>query len=180
METEQTIQIQKQIEQALQNVHNKPCRKLSIICFSGDFDKALAAYTLASGAAAVNWQVNMFFTFWGLMLLKKDGGRKPLGNSLLSKAFNFLCGGKDAAPLSRLNFGGISPQLMKTMMKKSNVASLDELISASHELGVDMYACEMAMHILDIKKSDLQVEIKDVIGVASFLKMSEDAQVIFI
>lgn len=155
-------------------------KKLSIICFSGEFDKVLAAYTLATGAAAVNWEVNMFFTFWGLNVLKKKHGRSWIGKGFLARFFNFLMGGCDNLPLSRLNFCGMSPKLMTGMMKSNNVATLRELIDTAKELKINLIACEMAMHILGIKKEDLVDDVKEVIGVATFLEYSQDAQVIFI
>ena len=155
-------------------------KKLSIICFSGDFDKAVAGFTMASGAAAVNWQVNLFFTFWGLNILKKKSGRTFIGKGVLARFFNFLMGGKRNLPLSRLNFGGISPLLMTGMMKARNVATLEELIESSIALGVRLVACEMAMHILGITKADLIDDVKEVIGVPTFLEYSKDGQVIFI
>lgn len=155
-------------------------KKISIVCFSGDFDKMLAAYTIATGAAATNREVTMFFTFWGLNALKKQQGRSPLGKDFLSRAFNFLMGGKKNLPLSRLNFGGASPKLMSGMMKKNNVASLDELMEAASALGIRFYACEMSMHILGVTKEDLIDDVQEVVGVATFLNESEDAHIIFI
>ena len=155
-------------------------KKLSIVCFSGDFDKAIAAFTMASGAAAVNYEVNLFFTFWGLNIIKKRNGRTWIGKGFLARVFNFLMGGPKNLPLSRLNFGGISPGLMTGMMKKRNVATLPELIDAAKQLGVRFVACEMAMHILGLVKEDLIDEVKEVIGVPTFLEYAKDGQVIFI
>ena len=155
-------------------------KKLSIIVFSGDFDRAIAAFTLATGAAAVNWEVNLFFTFWGLDIIKKKRGRAFIGKGFLARFFNFMLGGGKNLPLSRLNFGGISPVLMTGMMKSKNVATLEELIAAARQLHVKFIACEMAMHILGLKKEDLFDDVKEVIGVPTFLKYSEDAQVLFI
>jgi peroxiredoxin family protein len=155
-------------------------KKLSLIVFSGDFDRAVAAFTLATGAAAVNWEVSLFFTFWGLNLVKKKKGHAAIGRGVLARFFNFLLGGRSNLPLSRLNFGGISPRLLTGMMAKRNVATLDELIKAAQELKVKFVACEMAMNILGIKKSDLIDDVQDVIGVPTFLNMSQDAQVLFI
>ncbi len=154
--------------------------KLSIVCFSGDFDKAVGAFTMASAAAASGREVNMFFTFWGLNILKKDFGRKWLGKALLDRLFNFLMGGRNNLPLSRLNFGGISPKLMTGMMKKNNVATLEELIEATIELKVNLIPCEMAMNILGVEKEDLIDEVQEVIGVVTFLNASRNAQIIFI
>ena len=154
--------------------------KLSIICMSGDFDKAIAVFTLASGAAAVNYEVNVFFTFWGLNNIKKNTGRSFIGKGVLARFFNFLLGGRRNLPLSRLNFGGASPLLMTGMMKSRNVATLSELFQASIALGVNFYACEMAMHVLGLTKDDFIPEVKDVLGVATFLQLSKDGQTLFI
>ncbi|MES0371838.1 MAG: DsrE/DsrF/DrsH-like family protein [Mariprofundaceae bacterium] len=155
-------------------------KKISIVCFSGDFDKIIAAYTIATGAAATNREVTMFFTFWGLNALKKKQGHSWLGKDFLSRAFNFLMGGRKSLPLSRLNFGGISPMLMTNMMKKNNVATLPELIEAADALGIRLYACEMAMQILGVTKDDLVDSVQEVVGVATFLNESEDSHIIFI
>ena len=155
-------------------------KKISIVCFSGDFDKIIAAYTIATGAAATNREVTMFFTFWGLNALKKKQGHSWLGKDVLSRMFNFLMGGRKSLPLSRLNFGGISPMLMTGMMKKNNVATLPELIEAADALGIRLYACEMAMQILGVTKDDLVDSVQEVVGVATFLNESEDAHIIFI
>lgn len=154
--------------------------KLSIISMSGDFDKVIAVFTLASGAAAVNYEVNIFFTFWGLNSIKKETGRRFLGNGLMVQFFNFLLGGRSNLPLSRLNFGGISPLLMTGLMKDKNVATLEELFGASKALGVNFYACEMAMHVLGLTKDDFIPEVRDVLGVASFLELSKGGQTLFI
>lgn len=124
--------------------------KLSIVCFSGDFDRAVAALTIATGAAATNREVTLFFTFWGLNIVKKRRGHRWTGQGILARFFNFLMGGRNNLPLSRLNFGGLSPRLMAGMMRGKNVATLEELFEAAKALGVHMVACEMAMHILEL------------------------------
>jgi peroxiredoxin family protein len=154
--------------------------KLSIICMSGDFDKAIAVFTLASGAAAVNYEVNIFFTFWGLNNIKKNKGRSFIGKGVLARFFNFLLGGRNNLPLSRLNFAGASPGLMTNMMKSRNVATLPELFQASIALGVNFYACEMAMHVLGLTREDFIPEVKDILGVATFLELSKGGQTLFI
>jgi thiamine biosynthesis protein ThiS len=155
-------------------------KKLSIISFSGDFDKLVAAFTLASGSAAVGYEVNIFFTFWGLNAIKKERGRKALGKGFLAKFFGYLQGGRNNVPLSRLNFAGISPKLMTYMMRKRNVATLDELIDASIALNVNLYACEMSGVILGLEKETYIPEIKEILGVAKFLDISEGGRTLFI
>lgn len=155
-------------------------KKLSIIAFSGDFDKLTAVFTLATGAAAVGYEVNLFFTFWGLDALKKKGGRAFLGGNWLTKLFGFLMGGLHVAPNSRFNFLGIGPKIFRRLMRKNNVATLEELVDAAKALGINFYACEMAMHVLGLSKEDFIPEVKEVIGVASFLKISDGGQTLFI
>lgn len=155
-------------------------KKLSIISFSGDFDKLVAAFTLATGSAAVGYEVNIFFTFWGLNVIKKKRGRSPLGKGFLARFFGFLMGGPKNVPLSRLNFLGVSPKLMTFMMRKRNVATLTELIEAAKALNINLYACEMSMIILGITIDDFIPEIKEVLGVAKFLEIAEGGDKLFI
>ncbi len=155
-------------------------KKLSIIAFSGDFDKLTAVFTLATGAAAVGYEVNIFFTFWGLDAIKRKQGRSFIGSNWLTKTFGFMMGGLKVAPNSRFNFWGIGPKIFRKLMKKNNVATLEELVDAAKALDVNFYACEMAMHVLGFTKDDFIPEVKDVLGVASFLNLSEGGQTLFI
>ena len=155
-------------------------KKLSLIAFSGDFDKLTAVFTLATGAAAVGYEVNIFFTFWGLDAIKQKRGRGFTGGNWLTKLFGFMMGGLSVAPNSRFNFAGIGPQIFRSLMRKNNVATLEELVDAANALGVNLYACEMAMHVLGLEKKDFIPEVKDVLGVASFLNLSEGGQTLFI
>ena len=158
----------------------KAQKKLSLISFSGDFDKLVATFTLATGAAAVGYEVNIFFTFWGLDAIKKKQGRAFVGNGFLGKLFGFFMGGLRSAPVSRLNFLGLSPKIFRYLMRKKNVATLEELVEAAKALEINLYACEMAMHILGLEKSDFIHEVKGVLGVATFLELSEGGRTIFV
>ncbi len=158
----------------------EPKKKLSLIGFSGDFDKLTAVFTLATGAAAVGYEVNIFFTFWGLDAIKKEKGRAFVGKSALTKLFGFMMGGLSKTPASRFNFLGLGPKIFRYLMRKNNVATLEELVDAANALGVNLYACEMAMHILGLEKKDFIHEVKDVLGVATFLRIADGGQVLFI
>lgn len=158
----------------------KAPKKLSLIAFSGDFDKLTAVFTLATGAAAVGYEVNIFFTFWGLDAIKIKQGRSFVGKGFLPKIFGYMMGGLRVAPNSRFNFLGIGPKIFRKLMRKNNVATLEELVEAAKALGVHLYACEMAMHVLGLEKGDFVHEVEDVLGVASFLRLSEGGQVMFI
>lgn len=158
----------------------KEQKKLSLICFSGDFDKLVATFTLATGAASVGYEVNIFFTFWGLDAIKKKQGRAFVGKGFLPKLFGFFMGGLGSAPVSRLNFLGLSPKIFRYLMRKKNVATLEELVEAAKVLEINLYACEMAMHILGLEKSDFIHEVKSVLGVVTFLELSEGGRTLFI
>lgn len=155
-------------------------KKLSLIAFSGDFDKLTAVFTLATGAAAVGYEVNIFFTFWGLNAIKQKRGRSFTGGGPLTKFFGFLMGGLKNTPTSRFNFWGLGPKIFRHLMKKNNVATLEELVGAATALGVNLYACEMAMHVLGLKQSDFIHEVKDTLGVATFLELSEGGRTMFV
>ena len=155
-------------------------KKLSLIAFSGDFDKLTAVFTLATGAAAVGYEVNVFFTFWGLDAIKQKRGRSFVGGNFLTKIFGFLMGGLSATPTSRFNFWGLGPKIFRALMRRNNVATLEELVDAAIALGVNLYACEMAMHVLGLRQSDFIHEVKDTLGVATFLEISEDGRTMFI
>jgi peroxiredoxin family protein len=155
-------------------------KKLSLIAFSGDFDKAIAAFTMASGAAAVNYEVNIFFTFWGLNILKKKKQRGLQGRGALARGFNFLSGGFENLPMSRLNMLGMAPPLMSGLTRKRNVATLKELFEAAKALGVKLYACEMSMNILGLELDDFIPEVREVIGVPKFLEISSGGETLFI
>jgi len=155
-------------------------KSFNIICFSGDFDKVLAAFVLGTGASAFDYEVNMFFTFWGLNVLKKRPGRRANGKEALEKMFNVMMGGRDKLPMSKFNFAGIGPVLMKGMMKKKNIKNVEALLKDAIEAGVNLYACDMAMKVMGIPRSDLIDELKDVVGVGSFIAMADGGQVLFI
>ncbi len=155
-------------------------KKLSIICFSGDFDRAVAAFTLATGAAAVNHEVNLFFTFWGLNIIKRRPRRAFIGRGVLARVFNYLAGGVRNLPMSRLNFLGISPSIMTHLMKRRNVATLAQLVEAALAVKVNFYVCEMSTNIFGMDTEDFIPAVKEVVGVAGFLEISEGGRTLFI
>ncbi len=155
-------------------------KKLSLVCFSGELDKLLFAFYLAAGASTVGYQVNMFFTFWGLNALKRNRERSFLGKSLLEKLVHFIMGGRFHLPLSRLHFFGIGKFFWIRKMKRRNVASLSDLMKASLAMGVKLYAFAMPMTMFGTSYSDLIPEVKDVIGVEKFLEYSQEGQILYI
>lgn len=149
----------------------------TIIVFSGDYDKVLAAFVIANGAAAMDDEVTMFFTFWGLNALRRTGKVPRHSRTLLQRAFvRMMPRGPERLPLSKMNFGGTGPRMMKRVMRHANVMSLAELIAAAREQGVKMVACTMSMDVMGLAKDDL-VDGLEYAGVASYLGDADEANV---
>lgn len=144
--------------------------KLSMVVFSGDLDKALAAFIIATGAVAMGMDVVMFFTFWGTPLLRKKGGASKDKDGFGKMFGAMLPEGSTQAKLSKMNMGGVGTKMMKHLMKKKNVASLEEMIALAGELGVKIYICEMSMNLMGFKRSEM-IDYPDLgfAGVAKFL-----------
>lgn len=143
--------------------------KITIIVFSGDLDKALAAFNLAIGAAAMEMKVTMFFTFWGLNVIRKDK-KVSRAKGMMRKMLNLVNrGGANRLPLSRLNMGGLGGSMMKKLMKDSKIPPLEEMIRMAHEMGVEFIACTTSMGMMGILREDLITEVGRLAGVATYL-----------
>jgi peroxiredoxin family protein len=141
--------------------------KVAIVVFSGDLDRVLAAFVIATGAAAMGQQVSLFFTFWGLSVLKKS--TEFSGKTLSQKAMALMSPGSTVElPVSKMNYFGMGAKMLRGMMKERNVSSLEDLIALARDLGVRMIACEMSRDVMGIRESEL-VEGLECGGVASFL-----------
>ena len=142
--------------------------QLSLVLFSGDFDKAMAAFIIANGAIAMDMEVTIFATFWGLDVLKKSSfetsGRGFLERMILA----IRPKGPGKLGTSQMNFGGIGPKLFRYMMKKKNVVQLESLIKMAQEAGVKIIACQMTVDLMGIKPTDL-IDGLEPGGVAAFL-----------
>jgi peroxiredoxin family protein len=148
-----------------------PENKLSMIVFSGDLDKILASFIIATGAVAMGMEVVMFFTFWGTSVLR-DKNKRAGGKDLMGKMFGaMLPKGACAVKLSKMNMAGMGTKMMKSLMKKKNVASLEQMIEMAGELGVKIYVCEMSMDLMGFKREEM-ISYPDLTfcGVAKFLE----------
>lgn len=149
----------------------------TIILFSGEFDKVMAAFIIANGAAAMDDDVTMFFTFWGLNALRRTEKVATTGKSLLQKAFSMMMPrGPERLRLSQMNFAGAGPKLMQRMMRQEKVMPLDDLIASAREQGVKMIACAMSMDIMGLKPEEL-IDGLEFAGVASYLGDADEANV---
>ena len=151
--------------------------KKTIIMFSDDFDRAMASLIIANGAAAMGDEVTIFFTFWGLEILRKAKKVQTKGKSLLQKMFGMMMHkGTRKLGLSKMNFGGIGVRLMKVCMKKTGAMSLEELLTSAQEQGVKLVACTLTMDILGFRKEEL-LDGVEFMGVAGYLAVADEANV---
>jgi peroxiredoxin family protein len=129
--------------------------RLSMVVFSGSLDRQIAAFVLATGAAASGMQVDMFFTFWGLSALR-DPKKKPSNQDTLSRAFGWMLPrGFGDLPLSTMNLGGLGPWLIRRVMRKKSFASIDDMLAICSDLGVRVWACDMSREMLGISTDEL-------------------------
>jgi peroxiredoxin family protein len=152
--------------------------KLSMVVFSGELDKVLAALIIATGAVAMGMEVVMFFTFWGTPVLR-DKKKKAGGKDVMGKMFGaMLPTGTGDVKLSNMNMGGMGTAMMKSLMKKKNVASLEEMLEMAEELGVRIYVCEMTMDLMGFKREEF-IDYKGMgfAGVATFLQEAANSKV---
>ncbi len=151
--------------------------KVTIVLLSGDMDKAMAAFIIATGAAAMGMQVTMFFTFWGLNVIRKEGATSS-AKDFLRKAFGWLNkGGAKNLPLSRFHFGGLGSIMMKKVMKDNRMPSVPELLETAQDLGVNMIACTTTLGLLGISKDTLIDGIDQLAGVSTYLAEAKDGAV---
>jgi CoA-disulfide reductase len=146
----------------------------TIVVFSGDLDKTIASFIIASGAAAMGKKVTMFFTFWGLNVLRKKNA--PLvEKDLLEKMFGMMMPkGVNDLPLSKMNMAGIGPKMIQYVMEKKNVDNLETLMKNAMAAGVKLVACSMSMDIMGIKREEL-IDGIEIGGVATYLGDAEEA-----
>jgi peroxiredoxin family protein len=159
------------LEKRLRDVEERaPEDRVSLIVFSGDLDRVLAAFVIATGAAAMGQQVSMFFTFWGLSVLRK--GRQLSGKTLFQKMMALMSPrSSQMLPVSKMNYFGVGAKMLRSMMKEKNVSSLENMISLARDLGVRMIACEMSRDVMGISESEL-VGGLECGGVATFFAES--------
>ena len=151
--------------------------KLSIVVFSGDLDRALAAFMLATTAASMGMEVSMFFNFWGLNIIKKnEGGIKSKG--LMRKMLNFINrGGSKRLKLSRFNMLGLGTWMMKRLMKDINYPSIDEFITMAKGMGVKLIACTTTCGVMGLSEGAFRSEVDSMAGAAYFLGEARDSKV---
>lgn len=150
--------------------------KKTMIVFSGDLDKAMAAFIIANGAASMGDDVTMFFTFWGLNILRR-AQKVRVQKSMIEKMFGWMMPrGPEKLKLSKMNMGGLGSSMMRSIMRQKNVYSLNELMESAQAMGVQLIACTMSMDIMGIKKEEL-IDGIEYAGVATYLANADEGNV---
>ncbi len=152
-------------------------QKVTLVIFSGELDKALAGFNIANAAAAMGMEVTMFFTFWGLNVIRKSRGlSKP--KDFARRLLGWMNpGGSRSLGLSRLHMFGLGTGMMKNLMRKERMPSLEQLISMAAGQGVHFVACTTSMNMMGLTEGDFIEEVKDFAGAASFLNEARQSHV---
>lgn len=158
-----------------QTTNNKPAvcgNDKTMVVFSGDLDKAIASFIIANGAASMGRKVTLFFTFWGLNILRKDKNVK-VKKGFLDKMFGMMMPqGSKKLGLSKMNMGGFGPKMIRYVMKNKGVDSLEALIGQAKMAGIRIVACQMSLDVMGIKPEEL-IEGVEIGGVATYLGAAE-------
>jgi peroxiredoxin family protein len=150
--------------------------RATIVVFSGDLDKVLAGFVIATGAAAAGLETSMFFTFWGLAALKKKGAAGGPKN-VMERMFGMMTpSSSESLGTSKMNFFGMGAVMLRKMMKDKEIASLEELMQLARELDVKMIACTMSMDAMGVGKQEL-VDGLEYGGVATYMADAASSRV---
>jgi peroxiredoxin family protein len=152
--------------------------KMAIVVYHGSLDEALAAFILASTGASMGMEVSMFFTFWGLDIIKKNEGKiKSPGwmRNMMNNVMNR--GGSKRLKLSKFHMMGMGTNMIKQLMKESNYPTVDEFITMVHDMGVKMYPCSTSCGIFGVPQEAFRPEIEEITGAAYFLNEARKAKV---
>ncbi len=154
--------------------------KLTIAVLSGDLERALAAFMLAVTGASMGMEVNMFFTFWGLNIIKRNEG--TIGSKgLMRKMLNLMNrGGSSRLKLSRFNMFGLGTWMMKKLMKDTNMPSVDEYITMAYEMGVNLIGCTTTCGVMGIapEEETFRSEVETLSGATYFLNLARQSEVV--
>ena len=151
--------------------------KLTIVLFSGELDRALSAFMIATTAASMGMDVSMFFTFWGLNVIRKNEG-KIRSKGLMRKMFNFMNrGGSKRLKISKFHMFGLGTWMMKKLMKEVNMPSIDEFITMAQQMGVKLVPCSTTCGVMGLPEDAFRSEVASLAGAAFFLNEARQSKV---
>lgn len=176
----QLDELRERLSQVESKVGKGQVERLSLVVFSGSLDRQIAAFTIATAAAASGMEVDMFFTFWGFSALR-DPGKRGQGapKTLLARMFGWMLPrGSRQLPLSQFHMGGLGPRLIRKIMSDSKFASLEELMQVAAELEVNLFACDMSMNVMGFSMEELVSYPKlSRCGAATFIERAASGKV---
>lgn len=171
-----TVVIEKGNAKSCETVTSRDSKGKTLIMFSDDLDKALATFVLANGAAATGEKVTIFFTFWGLNVIKKTDKPK-VKKDILGKMFGMMLPSNSRKlKLSKMNMFGMGGRMMRYIMKQKGIESLESLREQALEQGVEFIACQMSMDVMGVKKEELLDDVT-IGGVATYMERADKANV---
>jgi len=154
--------------------HEQKPRDILIICYSGELEKTWATMILASTGAAMGAKVRIFLTFWGLQVFVKDE-KRITGDNVMQKMMSFMQRpGISHRKLSKMNFLGMGPWMMRKLAKQYNVASPKELLAVAQEMGVELMPCQMTMDMFGLKKEDMIDGLGEPVGAATVISLLQE------
>lgn len=170
----QLAELKKQVSQLKEGTKDQ----LSMVVFSGDLDKVLAALIISTGAAAYDMKVKLFITFWAISALR-DPAKSAKGKNMIEKMFGWMLPrGASRLTLSKMHMAGMGSAMIRGIMKKHKVASLPEMLKTAAELGVEINICEMSMNLMGFKKEEMiDYPNLTICGVATFLSDAQESKI---
>lgn len=152
-------------------------KKLNMIMFSGDYDKALAALILANSARELDMDVTMFFAFWGLFLIRDPEKMSMENKTTYEKMFGIITPkGPENLPLSKMNFSGLGKKMLLDMMEDDNAPPLEAFLEGARKKGVKFYGCKLSMEVMGFQKEELIPEVK-VVDAKEYLKDAAESDI---
>jgi peroxiredoxin family protein len=151
--------------------------RMTIVAWSGDLDRVWPQLILATTGAAYGMQVTLFFTFWGLFVLKRPDVRVT-GDNWMTKMMSLMNrGSTEHLPLSRMHFAGMGPQMMKSIAEQHKVAPPAELLETAREMGVRLWPCGMTLDLMGLSKDDLIADLPEPVGAAAAVAEMQKSQI---
>jgi peroxiredoxin family protein len=145
-------------------------KKINLLVFSGEYDKALAALILANSAKELGIDVSMFFAFWGLLLVRDPEVSVSKDKSFYEKMFGMMTPkGPEDLPISKMNFSGLGKEMLKAMMKDDDAPDLTAFLKGARKKGVKFYGCKLSVEVMGFKKEELLPEL-EIIEAKDYLK----------
>ena len=172
------VQLQKGLDEKEKNLSQTPntSKEKTMVVFSGDLDKAIASFIIANGAKAMGNEVTMFFTFWGLNILRRPEPVQVKKDFMANMFSKMMPRGSRKLGLSKMNMAGMGAKMIRKVMNDKNISSVEDLIQTGIDSGIRIVACQMSMDVMGITKEEL-IDGVEIGGVATYLDAADNSNV---